>query len=846
MDIDALKRSKLKRTYSIMETAMSKGKGKQVMARLEQNAWKPNKIPVEIFNLIIKHLPRSTIQAMRLVNREFEANVSEHLFKYVVVPFRPEIYGILSEPSTFQSSIMLQDKGMRIFQGFGRHIRHFAMSFEVDVAKLTNPPIKHDHDTIVTFWGSYKWPFQSYNRYAQLEGLEQRADETHTMTKALQFVENAEELGLSIDGGLGWLAGPDVNQMVVDRGEKPEVFGSSRFVRESSQSTSLQRRNNRPSRSELSTKQRSMLQQMLVEAGYRNEVLGESLNDTHSDAGQASTANAASTQGPDGRRRRMIPYAQFEEGLARIIVGESRNDSSAATTEEDRDFFDGDIVSSEGEAEGNSQGEGSGVTVPSLSAADDLVSSVYNGFDRTVEENEDRASTGWKKPNPYPLKPNDLTGAQKEMLLELEWAQRAFMQTFTISVIDSPVTFVGVKKLTIARLPNTHLPILVRDDFWDSLPNLNLLSLGIIPDWRELAKLPTGWVQDNRLLPSKAVTGVFQLLFKQISQRQNIQSLHFEWICGGEYAPGLFCRNQHVLAAPVVSHSIEMINRVEEKEVLSLPYIQNLSLKNCWFSPHIFTRFVKDLKRCNLQHLTLDSVSLTAFIRPGAHPTPLISHALNHQHIWAQAMAANVGVGHQFVPLPVLNQPGVPGIAGPPAPLPVVAHNPNVQPGWLNQPRYGSWAQVIDTLTPGSRLADFRYDRGFDEEPEPKEQSGFKKLVFKSCGYVRIPFDFDQSSLPHHSLNSRSSAPFSVTRRINDYESMMMKSGDNLLGSVTNTMIDHEVKTLEEAWNMNFGWGSPTSRQVIEAKQDGIMHAGVARFSGSIEAPAPDAEMTDL
>lgn len=114
-----------------MQTSQRKGKGKSatrsayqdlpsycnMLIELAQNVWKPNKVPVEIFNLIIQYLPRSTIQDMRLVSREFEANVSEYLFKYVVVPFRPEIYGILSEPSTSQSSIMLQDKGMRIFQG---------------------------------------------------------------------------------------------------------------------------------------------------------------------------------------------------------------------------------------------------------------------------------------------------------------------------------------------------------------------------------------------------------------------------------------------------------------------------------------------------------------------------------------------------------------------------------------------------------------------------------------------------------------------------------------------------------------------------------------------------------
>ena len=65
---------------------------------------------------------------MRLVNREFEEKVSEYLFRVVVVPFKPEIYGItpeptlsgIPEPSTnnmIHGSVMLQDKGMRVFQG---------------------------------------------------------------------------------------------------------------------------------------------------------------------------------------------------------------------------------------------------------------------------------------------------------------------------------------------------------------------------------------------------------------------------------------------------------------------------------------------------------------------------------------------------------------------------------------------------------------------------------------------------------------------------------------------------------------------------------------------------------
>ena len=54
------------------------------------------------------------------MNKEFDRKVVEALFKVVVVPFRPEIYGIAPESSANdnpQGSVMLQDKGMQVFQG---------------------------------------------------------------------------------------------------------------------------------------------------------------------------------------------------------------------------------------------------------------------------------------------------------------------------------------------------------------------------------------------------------------------------------------------------------------------------------------------------------------------------------------------------------------------------------------------------------------------------------------------------------------------------------------------------------------------------------------------------------
>lgn len=88
-----------------------------------QMVWPPRRLPVELFTLIIAYLPRSNIQNMRLVNKEFEEKVSEYLFKVVVVPFKPEIYGINPEPAlsgapVLQGAVMLQDKGMRVFQGY--------------------------------------------------------------------------------------------------------------------------------------------------------------------------------------------------------------------------------------------------------------------------------------------------------------------------------------------------------------------------------------------------------------------------------------------------------------------------------------------------------------------------------------------------------------------------------------------------------------------------------------------------------------------------------------------------------------------------------------------------------
>jgi hypothetical protein len=690
------------------------------------------------------------------------------------------------------------------------------MSFEFDENKLANPPIKSDQEAITSFWGIYRWPFKKYNRYSQLEGLEQTADETKTMARALRFISCAKELGLSIDGGLGWLAGPDINQSVIDRGEKVAVFGESRFVPEpkpkSAKSGKVSRSSDSSASSQSSGSLHSAFERMLHDAGYRDENIEPSVRmmlETEELAGQTQNHSffegLSSTLGWENLRRAAIrPPASIDN----ISLSADAGDSSPLVSYVSEDDDDIEQVQ------------------PAISGA-------------CCKGSKPKAET-------HSLKPNDLTNAQREMLLEIEWAQRAFMQSYAIAVIDNPVTFKNIETLTIARLPNRHLPILRREDFWDSLPQLKKLSLAIIPDWREVIKLPTSWVQDVKLAPSQSVNGVYQILQEQISHRKNIKTLHFEWLCGGEYSPGLFSRNQHILAAPLVFKAMDMVNRATFPPLLLLPHVEDLYLKNCWISPHIMSRFGLSMRKCALQSITLDSVSLTASLALNAQPHPVTGNVGNPQNaqqvaqqVAQQAAANNFLInfqglaGGQNAP----NALNVPNALAPPVALAPVApagnNSPSLEPEWLETPRIGSWAHIIDSLTPGITLAAIRHARDIGPDPLEKEPTRLAKLVFKSCGYVRLPLDFDQTALDAPDMPAPQAA--TVARRVTELEPCMMKPHDPTLGVVVNQINAVEVCTLENAWNMTVGWTTSRAAIALEAQADGISNPGQGRFDGVIE-----------
>ena len=57
--------------------------------------WPTDSLPLEVYHNIAGHLSRDDLLQVRMVSREFERKISNIVFHTVVVPFRPEIYGMM-------------------------------------------------------------------------------------------------------------------------------------------------------------------------------------------------------------------------------------------------------------------------------------------------------------------------------------------------------------------------------------------------------------------------------------------------------------------------------------------------------------------------------------------------------------------------------------------------------------------------------------------------------------------------------------------------------------------------------------------------------------------------------
>ncbi|KKY30538.1 putative f-box domain-containing protein [Diaporthe ampelina] len=524
--------------------------------------WPLDAVPVEIFNLIILHLTRKDVQAMRLVSREFDSKLADTFFRNVVVPFRPEfeaLYGTLNidlgfsadqqkyglvlkkradespatddgddnqaraNPAANGDESLLSD-GYRVFEQFGRtHIKKFALALELDEMDLACPPVKLNQEIVPAPWGLYRWPIMDYQRYAQLEGIEKLADETQHMKRAFQFLRVVSEIGLSCDAGLGYLQGPDTNPLC--RRVQPSVFRPTIF---GDKETDSEEKSDEDSDRSMSL---IILKQMAMNAGYD------------------------SNEWP-----RAVLRLLEDEGRAVKWV-EQVSDSGAPSHQK----------------------------IPLFEVTKDTTREDIIQVIETLIGDDDQDSV--------------------EMLLELEWAHRALMDSYVIAVMDNKDSFQALSTLTIARCSGRHVPSLMKTEFWGTMTCLRSFHLGVIPDWRRLHKDDTGGVSQTRISPIENYGAVFNLLHKFVGEQKNIKHVSFEWICGGEFAVGKSQRDRYIMPAPVLADAPNMVDLQHsfgEEDVINLPYVEKLTLKNCWFTPHVFLNVAKKMSRDMLRDLELD------------------------------------------------------------------------------------------------------------------------------------------------------------------------------------------------------------------------------------------------
>lgn len=609
-----------------------KGKGKATyrdettprpdLSQPPERIFQSERIPVEIFEFIVAHVSWTDIKNMRLVDHIWEDRVSPSLFKQVVVPFNPQVYGTLgprptvtlpkeiqSSPSTKPVSIDLD-----IFPGFGQHIRQFGMSFDLDQYALANPPIKNLQEGLDSFWGFYKWPFHHYRRFEDRAELEVAADETQIMKQAFSHLTKANHLGLVLDCGLGWLNGPDCSIRATVLKGRSRLFGTSHAAEQQTLDQralwqQLEELHSRRGTSE-ALKSAEIIRHfdptMEVEPTDEGKLLGHSLglsfvshlpNDAGIDLSIKSKTPIggiiASTR--QSRSLRDVAAAGLDRFQSRRI---------SADVEELLDDFD-DLTPPPQVPLSDS------ATTKKLESG--MITSTGDGvprrgilYTRQVINNSKTSFT-----SSHVLIPGTLTASQKEWLLETAWAQEAFLSSYMIAVTDNSTAFAQITKLTLSKISSRHIGKLCRPDFWGALSGLKELDLKVIADYRDVQKTHAGFATVVAIEPSAAVTNVHYLLQNHVASMEQLETLSVGWTDGGEHAEGVIARNRLLMPAPILPKINVQSADALPVNMLKLPHIKHLELVNCWITPNALEAFVLASRQHDLEKLTLTSVSMT-------------------------------------------------------------------------------------------------------------------------------------------------------------------------------------------------------------------------------------------
>ena len=732
-------------------------------------------LPVEIFEHIARYCSHDTLKKMRLVNRDFENKLSNRVFGTAVVPFNLGIYGMMvhdnpvkadvdterkvkdgKPPSAQNFSAKEVDAGMKIFKAWGNNVRKFAMAFEVDEEQLCNHPKKGKYEHHTTFWGPYKWPHPFYSRYEVVEGLEKKADEFRCMSLALSYLKEVRELGLSLDSGLGWIAGPDISDRARLFQEKPRIFGHSHPFHD------------------LDAK---------VEWAWKLHELG-----LHHEKYQINGRTIHTAEGPLPRNAYGLYECTVHLGSGQSFITFSDCDGSTNSGNETLIFGGSDLS----------------IIPPSPRFIPNPVHHIRNLEHGTKDSPFKSAS----------LVPNNLTTAQKEWLLETEWAQRAFLSSYCMALTDNSQTFMNVESLTIAKLSSRYLAALQRDDFWKALPNLNSLTMKVSADFRDIQKTDSGIVEAPNIMPSKAAIPFYNLIEGFIANITSIRTLNLGYFGGGEHEVGIFGRNQHVLPAPLYDITDHRNSNIPS--VLKLPYVEHLTLTNCWVAPASLISLVQ-MATPEMRTLALESVSLTThYAGNEREPSPLENGLFPVPNGFPRLYDPKIGN--------LRDNRGY-------TPDPNVQSSPN---HWLvTGGRKGSWRDVIDKITPGPTIDLLRYAYQHTDVAPEMRTSPLERIDFVSCGYVRLP---NQQGLDQDGIGEVVIRPAIATlekRAMDLIPVMMHRNSDLLLGQIVPSLAQEELAIFRDCFPMTIGWGDDNIK--YHNHEDGQPTGGSGRFSGHVE-----------
>lgn len=855
--------------------------------------WPANEVPMELFDLIAANLSRDAVKSMRLVNREFEKKVSCTLFHTSVVPFNTELYDMIDEDTRAVSRAsrpangkgkgkagpwdiagqtaelihgslhwtnakydaegkVYKGHGLRVFQGFGPHIRRFGMSFDVMEGQLSRPPIKRELDHVESYHGSYDWPPERYTRFANLAGLEKTADETLRMKAAFSHLTNVQDLALSVDSGLGWLNGPDksIHARVFQR--QSPIFGRSRLVpdhqtQDANEFWATIQSCNRSlgvhaNHKEASLARRSLPKHPTELSGLRGTIYGDRrlwssiaasraaptmstsiLEDLQYGVMYTTLATPDSTAQSLYDKSALVPSELRKEQKEWLLELEWSQRAflecyMLAVMDNPSKFA---MVKTLAIAKVSSgllpllARESFWDALPNLADVTVLVKPDWRsvekdnaGFAETCPQNPAEAVRTFHKcilrdrlclrPGITKLNIGWASGgehadgifARNNHIMPAPITQ---LEHTTAANANSGLVFKFVEHLTLTNCWMTPpmLEDLVKSHAEKSLKTLTLDSVSLTAHPR---------------FPAAGQGGIQQQVAQVLAGLAGVQggAPNAQPVAQPNPQNGLFQPNQPAQA------QMPFMQQLQQAQQQQIPFMQQLQQQQA-FQNFLFIN--------NNGGANVAANNGNVF---GAVNAPANNANANAINLW------NAQVPNWNAQVPVFALPPAPQAQNNAAPATQAtpAH-------WSTEFREGSWPDVLDTISPGPIFTDYLPQPApWEEQYPPRAPTTLHTIELKSCGYAKLYHStaFDQFAIEagheHHLSNWFRCRQAALSPA-------MLATTDRYLGRIVQHMPPREETALFNAWRMTTGWNNRSKAE--EAEYDGLLAGGTGRFSGTIE-----------